>query len=64
LGRPFDVLTESTVQNYKDGGQTLIIADPNSTQRCVLPTYERGRPPVVMKAEIPKLPEDFRSSMN
>ncbi|EDR07505.1 uncharacterized protein LACBIDRAFT_298447 [Laccaria bicolor S238N-H82] len=48
-----------TDPNYKDRGQTLIIVDPNSTQQRVLPTHERGRPPVVMKAEIPKPSEDF-----
>ena len=63
LGRPFDVLTESVVHNYKDGGQTLVIADPNSRQRCVLPTYERGKPPTILKTEFPREEKDFRSSM-
>ena len=44
LGRPFDTLTESSVQNYVDGQQTLTITDPNSGTRCTIPTYERGKP--------------------
>ncbi|KAF8229756.1 hypothetical protein L208DRAFT_1479269 [Tricholoma matsutake] len=31
LGRPFDVLTESTVKNYRNEAQTITIFDPNST---------------------------------
>jgi len=49
LGRPFDVLTESMVHNHRDGGQMVIVTDPN-TRRCVLPTYERGRPPNILQS--------------
>ncbi|KDR64963.1 hypothetical protein GALMADRAFT_82470, partial [Galerina marginata CBS 339.88] len=42
LGRPFDVLTSSTVQNSDDGDQRIVINDPNSGNRAVLPTYRRG----------------------
>ena len=44
LGRPFDTLTESNVQNFVDGMQTITITDPNSGKRCTIPTYERGKP--------------------
>ena len=63
LGRPFDVLTKSVVHSYKDGGQTLVIADPNSRQRCLLPTYERGKPPNILKTEFPREKKDFQSLM-
>jgi len=49
LGRPFDVLTESIIHNHRDGGQTVIVTDPNTRRRCVLPTYERGRPPTILQ---------------
>jgi hypothetical protein len=49
LGRPFDVLTESVIHNTRDGGQTVVITDPNSQRRCTLPTYERGKPPTLLQ---------------
>jgi CBS domain-containing protein len=42
LGRPFDVLTESMVQNFPDGDQVLTITCPNTGTRCAIPTYRRG----------------------
>jgi hypothetical protein len=44
LGRPFDVLTESTVQNFRDENQTITIRDPNSHRRVTIPTVPRGKP--------------------
>lgn len=63
LGRPFDVLTESVVHNYADGGQTVVVTDPNTKKRCVLPTYERGRPPSIMQSS-PAEEQVFRPSMS
>jgi hypothetical protein len=57
LGRPFDTVTESLVKNEKDGGQHLTLTDPNSGERCVMHTHERGRPPSVIRKPIK---EDFR----
>jgi hypothetical protein len=57
LGRPFDIVTESLVQNEKGGGQTLTLTDPNTGERCVMHTYERGKAPEVMKKAIKP---DFR----
>jgi hypothetical protein len=51
LGRPFDVLTESEVRNTLSGGQVLVITDPNTKQRTVLPTYARGELPSLLKRE-------------
>lgn len=42
LGRPFEVLTESNVQNKRDGTQTLTLTDPNSGRRVTIPTSVRG----------------------
>jgi len=50
LGSPFDVLTESVIHNHRDGGQTVVVTDPNTRRRGVLPTYERGRPPTILQA--------------
>jgi hypothetical protein len=62
LGRPFDTITESLVKNKKDGSQNLTLTDPNTGERCVMHTHERGKPPSVLKKTIK---EDFRRpSMN
>ena len=45
LGRPFDALTRSTIQNEKDGSQMVTITDPASDHRIVLPTYPRNQGP-------------------
>jgi hypothetical protein len=44
LGRPFDTLTASVIQNYQNEDQTITILDPNSGQRATIPTTPRGRP--------------------
>ena len=51
LGRPFDVLTGSVVINSTDGGQTVTITDPNSGKRAMLPTFDRGKPPNILKMQ-------------
>lgn len=47
LGRPFDVITESITQNFKDGKQSLTIRDPNTDRRITMPTHARGTYSVV-----------------
>jgi hypothetical protein len=42
LGRPFDVLTESIVRNFKNEDQTITVHDPNSEQVATIPTIGRG----------------------
>ena len=49
LGRPFDTITESVVKNVKDGSQSLTLTDPNTGERCVMHTHERGKPPTVLR---------------
>ena len=42
LGRPFDILTQSVVRNYRDENQTITIRDPNTTKSVTVPTIARG----------------------
>jgi hypothetical protein len=42
LGRPFDVLTESVVRNYRNEAQTITIRDPNSTRTATIPSIARS----------------------
>ncbi|KNZ72094.1 hypothetical protein J132_04375 [Termitomyces sp. J132] len=43
LGRPFDTLIESNIQNLQDGSAIIIIRDPNTGRRTALPTIERKK---------------------
>ncbi|KAG6914054.1 hypothetical protein DXG01_002739 [Tephrocybe rancida] len=43
LGRPFDTLTESNIQNLRDGSAIITIRDPNTGKRTALATWERGK---------------------
>ncbi|KAL1944873.1 hypothetical protein VTO73DRAFT_2493 [Trametes versicolor] len=61
LGRPFDVLTESIVQNFDDGSQTITLHDPNSNILAKVPTLPR-RPPEFAKPMQPKSEPDFRDA--
>ena len=38
LGRPFDVLTQSVIKNFKNKDQIITIYDPNSGQVSMIPT--------------------------
>jgi len=42
LGRPFDLLTKSQIENSPDGSQIVTITDPNSGKKCAIPTFNRG----------------------
>jgi hypothetical protein len=42
LGRPFDVLTCSTIQNFANEDQTITISDPNSGRVVTIPTIARS----------------------
>ena len=44
LGRLFDVITESNIQNRSDGSQTITLRDPNTGARSTVPTFEHGKP--------------------
>ncbi|KAH9025616.1 hypothetical protein EDB84DRAFT_1564013 [Lactarius hengduanensis] len=42
LGRPFDILTQSVVRNYRNEDQTITILDPNTGKTATVPTIPRG----------------------
>ena len=44
LGRPFDILTESTVKNYRNEAQMITIFNPNSTRSCTI--HNTDHPPI------------------
>lgn len=41
LGRPFDALTKSQVDNSEDGGQIITLTDPNTGRVYAVPTFDR-----------------------
>jgi len=49
LGRPFDIVTESVVKNARNGSQSLTLTDPNSGERCVMETHEKGKVPTILQ---------------
>ena len=53
LGRPFDVIMESNIQNLADGRQIITLRDPNSGVVSTLTTFEHGKPKYKQVAEIP-----------
>jgi hypothetical protein len=44
LGRPFDVLTQSVIQNFSNEEQTITITDPNTGRTATVPTSPRQPP--------------------
>jgi hypothetical protein len=44
LGRPFNVLTESTINNFANEDQTMTIVDPNSKRSVAILTMSWGPP--------------------
>ncbi|KAH8990059.1 hypothetical protein EDB86DRAFT_2831354 [Lactarius hatsudake] len=42
LGRPFDILTQSVVRNYRNEDQTITILDPNTSKTATVPTVPHG----------------------
>lgn len=59
LGRTFDTLTKSAIQNEADGTATMKIIDPNSDRKAVVPTFERGKGPRKFSTEKQGKVEDF-----
>lgn len=51
MGRPFDALTASQINNSTNGDQIITLTDPNTGARYTLPTYVRGHKPPEMKEE-------------
>jgi hypothetical protein len=45
LGRPFDVLTKSSIKNFRNEDQMITISDPNDSSRvATMQTHARGLP--------------------
>ncbi|KAF5344195.1 hypothetical protein D9757_015266 [Collybiopsis confluens] len=42
LGRPFDTLLRTNVQNFEDGRQNITLSDPVTKRRLTIPTFARG----------------------
>ena len=55
LSRPFNVLTESVVRNYRNEDQTLQLHCPNSSIVITVPTLLRGKPRFLL----PNYSQDF-----
>ena len=49
FGRPFDVLTESVVRNFRNEDQTITVHDPNTMRVATIPTISRGPPRIISK---------------
>ena len=41
LGRPFDVLMKSVVENFANGRQLLTVVDPSTTKKVTIEMYTR-----------------------
>lgn len=54
LGRPFETVSQTSLQTTADGQVTATIVDPGNGQRLTLPTYKRGQlPKQYIKTETP-----------
>lgn len=51
LGKPFDTVTTSVVKTMTDGYVEVLLTDPNSKRRVVIPTYARGKGPIELQKE-------------
>jgi hypothetical protein len=49
FGRPFDVLTQSVVRNFRNEDQTITVHDPNTNRVATIPTISRGPPRILSK---------------
>ena len=49
LGRPFDVLMESVVRNFRNEDQTITLHDPNTMRVATVPTICRGPAKILSK---------------
>jgi hypothetical protein len=56
LGRPFDVLLETTVINFPNEDQTLTLHEPGTNRPLTVPTMPRGKRTLLYKQK------DFRNN--
>ncbi len=45
LGRPFEVFTGCMTKTELDGSSELVLTDPNTNEKAIVPTYQRGHGP-------------------
>lgn len=45
LGRPFEVFTGCMTKTDLDGSSELVLTDPNTNEKAIVPTYQRGHGP-------------------
>ena len=69
LGRPFDLLTKSVIENESDGSQRITVTCPNTNRKVTMPTFARGKSrPLAVKdppaeRESLKSMEDFPATL-
>ena len=61
LGRPFDSLTKSVVENKSDGSQRITITCPNTKRKVTIPTFERGKARPLATKDPPTGQEELKS---
>lgn len=52
LGRPFLTVMSAVSANSLDGRHTIMLSDPNTSHRIVIPTYPRGEIPPQFREEL------------
>jgi hypothetical protein len=52
LSRPFDVLAQTIVCNYRNGDQTVTVHNSNTKQVATIPTIARGPPWIIAKKKV------------
>lgn len=62
LGRPWEVLTQSKVENFSDGSQFVTLTDPVTGEKSMMRSHDRGQPPTILKRPQGEIP--FHNSMN
>ncbi|KAH9840307.1 uncharacterized protein C8Q71DRAFT_702509 [Rhodofomes roseus] len=56
LGRPFFAATSCETRDFPNGNQEVILTDPKTSRRIMVPTFERGPRKVLKKAEPVRVP--------
>ncbi|KAJ3779571.1 hypothetical protein GGU10DRAFT_251768, partial [Lentinula aff. detonsa] len=58
LGRPFDTLLQTHIQNFTDGRQVITLTEPMTDRRITVPTFARGTAGILANsAKMEKIPE-------
>lgn len=54
LGRPFDTLLQTQVQNFADGRQLVTLIEPITDRRLTIPTFARGTAALLSRTQTSK----------